>query len=455
MRKVSSRINDFKEIYDNYDIDSIKVEVNRCNSCKDAFCSNKIVMDNKLTGCPLNINISKVISLLKYNLYKEAYNELSINNPFPEICERVCKGYCESACINNKDNNPTKIKDILRTLADYGMDNNLVDTLVKDKVGKTVTIIGSGAAGLSCANYLIKEGYNVNVYEKDDLPGGTLMYGIPNMRLDKKILEKRINILKEMGVNFILNSEVTRIISPMDVLCDCDALVLASGVVKRRFVCDGMGLKNVIYGVDYLKKVTKNILNEGKSNITENKSILIIGAGDTALDCLSYALREKAKMVALIDQKNMPPLKRTTSWPFLDDSIKPTEEILEAISKTFMDPRSYNMTVKELVGTSYVQSAKICNVKWDNGKAIISENTQEFPIDMVIVAIGNIGVEEDLTNVFKIDIVNKLVDEKNHKNKQNIFICGDALINNGITPLAIKDGITCAKEVIKYLEAKC
>ena len=157
-------------------------------------------------------------------------------------------------------------------------------------------------------------------------------------------------------------------------------------------------------------------------------------------------------MVALIDHKNMPPIKRTTSWPFADDSIKPTEEILEARHKTFMDPRSYNMTIKEITGTSVVESAKICNVKWDNGKPILSDNTQEFPIDMVIVAIGNIGVEEDLANTFKIDIVNKLVDEKNHKNNRNIFICGDALINNGITALAIKDGLTCAKEVIKYLE---
>ena len=279
------------------------------------------------------------------------------------------------------------------------------------------------------------------------------MYGTPNMRLDKSILNKRIGLLKKMGVNFICNMEVTRVISPMDVLANSDALVLASGVIKRRFICDGMGLKNVMYGVDYLKKATKNILDKGLSDITENKSVLIIGSGDTALDCLSYAIREKAKMVALIDWKNMPPIKRTTSWPFADDSIKPTEEILEARYKMFTDPRSYNMTVKEIKGTNFVESAKICNVKFDNGKAIVSDNSQEFPVDMVIVAIGNIGVEEDLVNTFKIDILNKLVDEKNHKNNKNIFICGDALINNGITSLAIKDGITCAKEVINYLEA--
>ena len=453
MRKVDIRIKDYSEIYDKYDLDSIKPLVDRCNSCSDAFCSNKIVMDNKLTGCPLSINVSKVISLLKYGLPKEAYIELTKNNPFPEITERVCKGYWEYACINNKDNDPTKIKDILRTLSDYALDNNLVDISIKDKKNKTVTIIGSGASGLACANYLIKEGYNVNVYEKDDKAGGTLMYGIPNMRLDKNILNKRIELLKKMGVNFICNTEVTRVISPMDVLCDCDALVLASGVIKRRFVCDGMGLKNVMYGVDYLKKATKNVLDKGISDITENKSVLIIGSGDTALDCLSYAIREKAKMVALIDYKNMPPIKRTTAWPFADDSIKPTEEILEARYKMFTDPRSFNMTIKEISGKTFVESAKICNVKWDNGKPIISDNFQEFPIDMVIVAIGNIGVEEDLTNIFKIDIVNKLVDENNHKNNKNIFICGDALINNGITALAIKDGITCAKEVIRYLEA--
>ena len=452
MREVKERISDFNEIYTTYDFNTIKPLLDKCHNCSEPFCSKKLVINNNITGCPLNIDINKIISLMKYNLYDEAYNELIKNNPFPEITSRVCKGYCEYACINNKDNGPTPIKDILRTLADYGL-NKLAKYDIKEKKDKTITIIGSGASGLACADYLIKEGYIVNVYEKNNLPGGMLMYGTSNMILDKKILNKRIELLKEAGVNFITDSEVTRVISPMDVLKNTDALVVASGVVKRTFVAKGMGLKNVLYATDYLKKVTNNILTKTISDITSGKSVLIIGCGDTTSEVVGYCIREKAKMVACIDYKNMPPLKRTTSWPLPDDSVNPNWAIMDARSKSFMDPRSYNMTVKELVGDTFVESAKIAQVKWIDNKAVISEQTQEFPVDMVIVSIGNIGFEEDLINYFDIDIVNKLVNENNHKNNKNVFICGDALLNNGITASAIEDGIKCAKEVIRYLEA--
>lgn len=452
MREVRVRIKDYDEIYTKYNFDTIKPILDLCHNCSEAFCSNKLVINNIMTGCPLNININKIISLMKYNLYDEAYNELIKNNPFPEITSRVCKGYCECACINTKDSNNMQIKDILRTLADYGL-NNLVKYDILEKKNKTVTIIGSGASGLACAHYLIKKGYSVNVYEKNKYPGGMLMYGVSNMILDKKILNKRIDYLKEAGVNFITNSEVTRVISPMDVLKNTDALVIASGVVKRAFNAKGMGLKNVMYATDYLKKVTNNLLEKGLSDISSNKSVLVIGCGDTTDEVIAYCIRENAKMVACIDYKNMPPLKRTTSWPYPDDSLNPNWAISEARYKMFMDPRSYNMTVKELTGESFIESAKIAQVKWENNKPIILDKEQEFPVDMVIVSIGNIGFEEDLINYFDIDIVNKLVNEANHKNSKNVFICGEALLNNGITACAIEDGIKCAKEVDKYLEA--
>lgn len=452
MRRPIDRIKDFDEMYSPLNINEIKPLLSRCMNCSESFCSKNMMFNNTHIGCPLDIDINKIISLLKYDLIDEAYQELTKNNPFPEITERVCKGYCETSCINNKENNPVEIKNILRTLADYGLEK--IEAKKSDVISnKKVSIIGSGASGLACANYLVDNGYNVTVYEKEAQPGGTLLYGISNMRLDKKILNKRIEILKKKGVTFLTNTEVTRVISPMDVLSDCDALVIASGVIKRNFTCKGMGLKNVMYATDYLKKVTKNILDTGKSNILENKNVLILGCGDTTDDVISYAIREKAMMVATIDYKNMPPLKRTTSWPMPDDSINNNEAIMDARSKMGMDPRSYNMTIREINGESTVESVKICQVKWDDKKPVLQEHDQIFPIDVVIISIGNIGFEEDLINYFDIDIVNKMVDENNHKNSKNVFICGEALINNGITAFAIKDGIKCAKEVIDYLEA--
>ena len=453
MRKIGERIKDYNEIYTKYDFNTIVPILNTCSNCSEPFCSNKVVIDKKTVGCPIDIDIKKIISLMKYNLFDEAYLELTKNNPFPEITCRACKGYCETACINNKDKVVTSIKDIIRTLADYGLDK-FAKYEVLEKKNKTVAIIGSGASGLACASFLVTNGYDVTVYEKNELPGGTLMYGISNMRLDKEILNKRIELLKNAGVKFICNSEVTRVISPFDVQKNYDAIILASGVVKRNFVCSGMGLKNVMYATDYLKKVTKNIISNKASDITTNKSILILGSGDTTDEVISYALRENAKMVAVIDHKDMPKLKRTTSWPFEDDSINNVSEaIQEARFKSFTDPRGFNMTIKEIVGTKEVEGAKIVQVKWENNRPVILEHEQVFPIDMVIVSIGNTGFEEDLINYFDIDLVNKMVDERNHKNKDNVFICGDALLNNGITPLAIKDGINCAKEVIKYFEA--
>ena len=453
MRKIGERIKDYNEIYTRFDFNTIKPIIDTCANCSEPFCSNKVVIDGKSVGCPIDIDIKKIISLMKYNLYDEAYKELTKNNPFPEITCRACKGYCEVACINNKDKLVTQIKDIIRTLSDYGLDN-LAKIEVLEKKNKNIAIIGSGASGLACASYLISNGYDVTIYEKNELPGGTLMYGISNMRLDKEILNKRIELLKNAGVKFICNSEVTRVISPYDVLNKYDAVILASGVVKRNFVCSGMGLKNVMYATDYLKKVTKNIINNKTSDITTNKNILILGSGDTTDEVISYALRENAKMVAVIDYKDMPKLKRTTSWPFEDDSINNVSEaILEARFKSFTDPRGFNMTIKEIVGSKEVEGAKIVQVRWENNKPVILEHEQVFPVDMVIVSIGNIGFEEDLINYFDIDIVNKLVNENNHKNNKNVFICGDALLNNGITASAIEDGIKCAKEVIRYLEA--
>ncbi|MBP5446011.1 MAG: FAD-dependent oxidoreductase [Acholeplasmatales bacterium] len=446
------RISDFEEIYTPLKITEVKPLLDRCYNCSEPFCSKKLIVDNNLVGCPLEININKIISLMKYDLYDEAYKELTKNNPFPEITSRVCKGYCEYSCINNKDNNPTSIREIIRTLSDYALDHNLVDTSIKENKNKKVTIIGSGASGLSCAYYLAKEGYNVTVYEKDECPGGTLMYGISNMRLSKDILNRRIDLLKKMGVNFICNTEVTRVISPMEVLDNTDALVIASGVIKRRFVCPGMGLKNVMYATDYLKKVTKNILTSGKSDILENKKVLIIGSGDTSSDVISYALREKASMIAVIDYKNMPPLKRTNSWPQPSDALIIDEAILEARAKSKMDPRSFNMTIKEIIGNNSVDGVKLTQVKWENGNPIISDREQTFPVDEVIISVGNIGFEEDLINYFDIDVVNKMVDEFKHNNGK-VFICGEALLNNGVTALAIKDGLKCAKEVSEYLEA--
>ena len=451
MRKPSDRIKDFNEIYDSLKIDDLSTLASKCNNCSDPFCSKNMVLDNKLIGCPLNISINKVMSLIKYGLIKEAYLELTKNNPFPELTERICDGYCEYSCINAKDDKATEIKNTLRTLADYGLDN-YVDIKCESNNFKKVTIIGSGIAGLTAAYYLRKEGFDVTIYEKELNPGGTLLYGISNMRLDKNILNKRINILKQMGIKFICNTEVTRVISPQEVLENTDALILASGVIKKAYVAKGMGLKNVMYATDYLKKVTKNILDMGKSNILENKNVIVLGNGKTSEDVISYAIRENVRMIGVIDYKNMPPLKRTTSWPYEDDSINKSEAILDARAKSGMDPRSFNMTIREINGDNQVESVKICQVKWENNKPVLQDHDQIFPVDVVIVSIGNIGFEEDLINYFDIDIVNKMVDENNHKNNNKVFICGDALINNGVSALAIKDAIKCAKEVKDYLE---
>ena len=452
MRSIGDRIKDFNEIYDTYNIYEIKPLIDNCLSCNYPFCM-KMVMDNHVIGCPLDIDIKKIISLIKYDLIDEAYAELTKNNPFPELTCRACEGYCELSCSQNRDKEVVKIKDMIRTLSDYALNNNLAkyDKAINDR--KTINIIGSGASGLACADYLVRNGYKVNVYEKESYPGGTLMYGISNMRLDKSILKKRIELLKEAGVTFYTDSEITRVISPMDILRESDALVISSGVLRKAYSCKGMGLKNVMYATDYLKKVTKNILDTGKSNILENKTVLVLGAGKTTDEVVSYALRENVKMIAAIDMKNMPPRARTTSWPLPDDSYKLSFAYDEARHKMLMDPRSFNMTLREIAGDKEVESAKICQVKYVDGKPVMQDRDQIFPIDIVIISIGNVGYEEALLNYFDIDIVNKLVDENNHKNSNKVFICGDALIHNGVTALAVKDGIKCAKEVIEYLEA--
>lgn len=451
MRRVDSRIKDFNEIWDYYDKTNINPILDKCLNCSDSFCSNSNDCFN--VGCPIKVNIPKIISLMKYKLYDEAYKELISVTPFPEILSRVCNGYCEISCINAKDGEATKIRDIIRFLSDYAFKNNLVKYDNLPPNGKKVSIIGSGASGLACADYLIKNGYSVTVYEKDDYPGGTLMYGTPNMRLDKSILELRIDALKEAGVKFLCNTEVTRVISPSDVLAFSDAVVLSCGRKEKIYSVSGRGLKNIVLGVDYLKQSTKNIVLNGYSNILEKKNVLIIGAGKTASDCLSIALREHASMVAIIDYKDMPKLKRSNSWPYEDDSLPIDYSIEEARFITKMEPRSYNSAVKEIKGEMVVQGVTVINVKWIDGTPYFDEKGMTFPIDTIIIAVGQASAEEDLLEYFNIDLINDNYNSKNHKNDKKVFICGEAILNNGITALAIEDGINCAKEVMEYLEA--
>lgn len=453
MKSVRERLLSFDEYNEKLDIEAISNKLDKCLNCSNPYCSSKMVLDNKLVGCPIGLKVPEVISLMKYGMYKEAYDIIKEATVFPEILSRICNGYCEISCLNSKENTSTEIKNIIRTLADYGLNNNFEQYSPPPKNGKNVAIIGSGLSGLVCADYLIKRGYNVTVYEKDMLPGGTLMNGTPNMRLDKNIVFKRINMLKSLGVEFLVDTEVSRVISPIDVMKDNDAVILATGVKQKNIMVEGRTLKNVIYATDYLKKVNYNVLDKGFSDIMKDKSILVVGSGKTASDVIATALREKAQMVATIDIKPIPPLKRRNFWPMESDALEIDYAIEEARYKTCMDPRGYSTALVEIEGNKEVSSVKVVGVDYVDGNIVYSANGMTFPMDYVLIATGSNGAEKELLDQFKINILNDFIANDNHKNNENVFICGDAYLDNGISIMAVNDALRCAKEVLEYLEA--
>lgn len=450
------RILNFKEFTTRLDKKKQEIQGGRCMDCGVAFCHTGVMSDGRDVGCPLNNLIPEWNDLIYRSLWKEAYERLDLTNPFPEFTGRICPAPCEDSCVCAINGTSVSIKNNELSIIENAFKENLVKpNKPKQYNGKKIAIIGSGPAGLACANTLNLLGYKVSVFERRDKIGGLLMYGIPDMKLDKNIVQRRVDLLKKSGIEFKVNENIDSKDKVSKLLKEFDALVLCVGASKPIDLdIEGRKLKGVEFAMDFLTQNTKALLKIGKgADTAKGKNVLIIGSGDTSVDCIAVATRQGAKSIVRFERSPKRPPKRREDnpWPLKADIFTTDYGLEEAIAVYGKDPREYQKMTKKFLGKTQVEGVETKDLKQEfkEGKAInveIPNSKKISKADLVLLAMGFSGCEEEIAENFgvKFDDKNNIATNNFQTSCEKIFACGDARKGQSLVVWAIKDGIECA-----------
>ncbi|HIT43521.1 TPA: glutamate synthase subunit beta [Candidatus Avacholeplasma faecigallinarum] len=451
------RIKNFNDFHVNFDLKTQREQASRCMNCGVPFCQSGMVIGRRNVGCPLANLIPEWNHLIYLGLYEEAYKRLDKTAPFPEFTGSVCPALCEAVCSCSINGEAVGIKCNELFLIEEAFKNNWIKPK-KDIIrnNKKVVIVGSGPSGLACAKALNYAGYTVTVLEKNDRFGGLLMYGIPNMKIEKKIIDRRINLLKEEGITFINNCKVGKDIKLSELKKSYDIIVFACGTsMPRPLNLKNNTLKGINYAVDFLTETTKNLLDKKPFTYDlKDKNVIIIGGGDTANDCCATAARQNAKSVYELEITNEPPLNNTNPWPYYPNKKKTDYGVEECNALYKKDIRMYTTTIDEIVGKTHIEGVYIKNVKWElkDGKMVcqdVLDSRKYLPCDQLIIAMGFLGTSDDDCKSYELDANNYKIKLNNFKYSDNIYVCGDMKNGQSLVVLALKDGLDCAQEIIK------
>lgn len=474
MRPARERLQDWDEIKTSSlpHKKELQEQAARCMDCSVPFCHSGVMLGNALSGCPLHNLMPEFNEFVFQGLDHFAYARLNKTNNFPEFTSHVCPAPCEGACSAGLITSPVSIKNLEQYIIEQAFAKKLVKpNKPAHRSGKKVAVIGSGPAGLACADELNKAGHMVTVYERADRPGGLLMYGIPNMKLEKKLVERRVKLLKDGGVEFSLNSEIGHSISSEMLTKQYDAIVLCTGsTIPRDLPIPGRELKGIHFAKDYLHLATKSLLDskmeDGKAISAKGKDVVVIGGGDTGTDCVATAIRQGCKSIRQIEIMPCLPHSRAFNnpWPEFPRVFKTDYGQEEAIELFGKDPRQYCILSKEFIGKNgEVDKIRICRVEWKNvnGNTVPVEipNTEEtIPAQLVLLAMGFVGTEQTLFDEFKLEKTpqnNIAANEKNYATSvEGIFTAGDARRGQSLVVWAIAEGRQAAAAVNKYLKTK-
>ena len=459
------RIKNFNEFYIPLNEESRKQQAARCMNCGVPFCQSGMVLNGMMTGCPLNNLIPEWNDAIYKGNLKTALSRLLKTNNFPEFTGRVCPALCEAACVNGMEGDSVTVHDNELYIIESGYKNGLIKpNPPKVRSGKKVAVIGSGPSGLAAADCLNKRGHSVTVFEKSDRIGGLLMYGIPNMKLDKSVIDRKVGIMREEGIVFNVNSDVGGTVKAEDILRDFDAVILCCGANEARDInVPGRDCEGIYFAVDFLTENTKSLLNSNfddkKYYDPKGKNVVIVGGGDTGNDCLGTCIRHDAKSVIQLEMMPKPPLERTANnmWPEFPRILKTDYGQEEAIAVFGADPRVYKTTVKKIISEKEVLKAiQTVQVEFKDGKLTEIENSEKIiEADMLIIAAGFVGTKKYLPQSFGVELtaknIVKTAENRFATNVTKVFTAGDMHIGQSLVVRAIKEGRRCAKEVDVFL----
>ncbi len=431
----------------------------RCMSCGVPFCQSGVMYGRSVSGCPNSNLIPEWNALLYQGNYREAWERLSRTNPLPEMTSRVCPAPCEGACTNGINGKPVSIHDNERLIADKAFEMGWVKEtgIPVECTDKKVAVVGSGPAGLSAAWRLNQLGHTVTVYEREDAAGGLLMYGIPNMKLDKKVVKRRIGIMEEVGITFITNCHVGMDVTAEELSDQYDAVILAGGAtVPRDLNVEGRELSGIHFAVDFLTNATKELLQNGAESMMDamkGKNVVVIGGGDTGNDCVGTCLRQGAT-VKQFEIMPEPPTcrKESNPWPEYPMVKKTDYGQEEAIYLQGEDPRIFEISTTQFNGKDgHVQSVDTVQIKWEKqeGRFIpvpIEGTEQTYPCDLVLLAMGFTGAERTILNAY-----NVMPTEDYRTLRPSVFMAGDMRRGQSLVIWAIYEGRHAAEAVDSYL----
>ncbi|MDR3135821.1 MAG: glutamate synthase subunit beta [Coriobacteriales bacterium] len=470
-RSVRERILDYQEFLLKPDVADLQTQGARCMDCGVSFCHAGIVIDGQSIGCPLANLISETNDLVYRGNFAWAYERLRKTHPFPEFTSKVCPALCEGSCAVGEHGEPVAIKEIERFLVGFAADKQL-DGPRRPALssGRRVAVVGSGPAGLAAADLLNQLGEEVTVFERNDRPGGLLMYGIPNMKLNKDVINRRITIMEAEGIHFQTKVEVGVGLSVDVLLQDFDALILAGGATQPRLLsAPGANLEGVVPAVHFLTQATKRLLDPTSPAISTldaaRKDVVVIGGGDTGTDCVATAIRQGAASVMQIEIMPEASQERPSGnpWPLWPRVLKTDYGQKEAMELFGSDPRQYLTTVTEVLGKDgKVSGVKTVRVEWQtkNGRMIpvhVAGSEKMHPAGLVLVAMGFLGPEKTLLEALGLaaDARGNVQTPPGRYNSTipAIFAAGDMRRGQSLVVWALMEGRGAARQCHDYLSA--
>ncbi len=460
-----ARLADFDELSVEHNWDHLQTQGARCMDCGVPFCQS----DN---GCPIDNLIPEWNDLVYNGRWREALDRLHKTNNFPEFTGRVCPAPCEGACVLGITNPAVTIKDIEHAIIDHGFDQGWVRAEAPAvRSGKKVAVIGSGPAGLAAAAQLNKAGHSVTVYEREDRIGGLLMYGIPNMKLDKGIVDRRVQLLRDEGVEFVTNADVGNNVDFKKLVEDNDAVLLATGATKPRDLpVEGRELQGVHFAMEFLTANTRSLLDsnlaDGNYISAKDKNVIVIGGGDTGTDCIGTSLRHGCTSVVNFELLPRPPAERAADnpWPTWPRIFRVDYGHAEAAAKFGKDPREYQLLTKGFVddGNGNVAGVRSVEVEWTRDEETgqwkmqeVADSEKVWPADLVLLAMGFVGPEQYVSEAAGVEL-----DERGNyhaeydryvTNADKVFTAGDCRRGQSLVVWAINEGRGAAREIDRFL----